>query len=459
MEDRFQSLREEYGAGHHRQQEMQSEVKKDLSKMESRMELALQECRTRSKELEVSVTSALQSDMDSALHSALQKVEEVNHGNRALVERQEGQLRSMRSEVDLLRARLDAELDAAHLAHQHALVDWKKASVQNVDEVKMQLKAQVEELLHRCAGAETTSDVARRLATTTQKHLEEMTQKQEEAESRLQNKVQQVKRATESERLLYHEELTELKASLRNHAAEQREASIVASPVNPTHIALKESDKTARSEWEELSRSVAREARQREESMALCKERLEDLQKQREVQLHEAEMQLKHLASETTLTVQKSQLLHKDLEQSVQVRCQNHLDECQALTFEWSKAKEEVEVLVSTMQQEMKRSCGELASDVAFKLQKADLHFHETRRRAEEAQAAYDLAASAATVAETAQCAVEATCARNKGIGQEFQEAIERQCGEHMEFCNAMEATLKRQVQQQNTSFQEVQRR
>ena len=31
----------------------------------------------------------------------------------------------------------------------------------------------LQELLHRCAGAETTSDVARRLATTTQKHLEE----------------------------------------------------------------------------------------------------------------------------------------------------------------------------------------------------------------------------------------------------------------------------------------------
>lgn len=101
------------------------------------------------------------------------------------------------------------------------------------------------------------------------------------------------------------------------------------------------------------------------------------------------------------------------------------------------------QVIVSTMQQEMKRSCGELASDVAFKLQKArrtcyvkfairkttanwnidihkmdiftrghfvtfstcvfvchfpkrkncakskaDLHFHETRRRAEEAQVA-----------------------------------------------------------------------
>ena len=31
----------------------------------------------------------------------------------------------------------------------------------------------MQELLHRCAGAETTSDVARRLATTAQRNLEE----------------------------------------------------------------------------------------------------------------------------------------------------------------------------------------------------------------------------------------------------------------------------------------------
>ena len=34
-------------------------------------------------------------------------------------------------------------------------------------------RQQLQELLNRCAGAETTSDVARRLATTTLKNLEE----------------------------------------------------------------------------------------------------------------------------------------------------------------------------------------------------------------------------------------------------------------------------------------------
>lgn len=393
------------------QQEMHAEVEKDLKNMEMQMARCLGDSEAQTARLEVTMKDALRSEM--------RNVDDAAEKGRVEVERQERQLATLRSDLEGLRGRFfseSEELQRRERKTQETILEWRSSERQSVEELKNQLQLQLEDLSQGCASAKSGAEVARRLANGVKVNVEELIQRQEHAESRFTEEVQEVKRnaqAERAERLVSREEVKE-------SISEQRKA-------------LRKLDSEYRSEWQELVTAGARHREEWSQWMREAQRRMDTAIQQGQVQSREVERQLQHLAKETTLTVQKGQDMLKDFEGSLEARSKTQLELCQSTTMAaTARAQKDVEVLVAKMQ-----------GDVSWMLRKAEEQFCDTKGRADAAQAAYDLAAAAAADAEAARCAVEAKLSHSEAELLEFREALERQCGKHRDLCSSQQEDIK----------------